>query len=95
LEEEEVVENEISGQIVDSAIQVHRALDGPGLLESVYEEALCWELSDRGLAVKRQVVLPISYKGHLLEASLRLDLLVNERVIVECKAATIDCHTLT
>ena len=83
-----MIENEISGQIVDAAIEVHRTLGGPGLLESVYEEALVWELNNRGLAVERQKIVPISYKGFVLETPLRIDLLVGGLVIVECKATT-------
>jgi len=79
-------ENEISKVIVDSAIEVHRTLGGPGLLESVYEEALAFELESRGLTVHRQKVVPLLYKGHRLGSDLRLDLLVNNRVVVECKA---------
>ncbi|MFA6240498.1 MAG: GxxExxY protein [Candidatus Hydrogenedentales bacterium] len=59
-------ENAISRHIVDAAIEVHRTLGGPGLLESVYEEALVWELEQRGLVVRRQVSLPIPYKGIIL-----------------------------
>ena len=81
-------ENEISGQIVDAAIEVHRTLGGPGLLESVYEEALVWELQQRGLAVQRQIGVPISYKGNVLASRLRIDLIVEDIVIVECKAVT-------
>jgi len=81
-------ENQISRVIVQSAIEVHRTLGGPGLLESVYEEALAWELTSRGLTVERQKVVPIVYKGHTLATPLRLDLLVNGQVIVECKATT-------
>ena len=81
-------ENEISKIILDAAIEVHRTLGGPGLLESVYEEALAWELTDRGLTVERQKLVPIEYKGHTLGIPLRLDLLVNGKVIVECKATT-------
>jgi GxxExxY protein len=81
-------ENEISRVVVQSAIEVHRTLGGPGLLESVYEEALAWELISRGLTVERQKVVPIVYKGHTLATPLRLDLLVNDKVIVECKATT-------
>ncbi|MDX9721515.1 MAG: GxxExxY protein [Myxococcota bacterium] len=84
-----MTENEISKVIVDAAIEVHRVLGGPGLLESVYEEALMWELGERGLSIARQVSVPILYKGHALSTPLRLDLLVAEKVIVECKA-TID-----
>ena len=79
-------ENQISKIVLDAAIEVHRTLGGPGLLESVYEEALAWELRDRGLTVERQKRVPISYKGRVLGTPLRLDLLLNERVIVECKA---------
>jgi GxxExxY protein len=81
-------ENEISRIIVQSAIEVHRTLGGPGLLESVYEEALTWELESRGLTVERQKSVPIRYKGQTLAAPLKLDLLVNGLVIVECKATT-------
>lgn len=81
-----MIENEISGQIVDAAIEVHRTLGGPGLVESVYEEALCWELLQRGLSVSRQALVPIQYKGHTLGTPLRSDLLVEEKVIVECKS---------
>ncbi len=79
-------ENEISSVIVDSAVEVHRTLGGPGLLESVYEEALAWELAKRGCRVGRQVQVPIIYKGHELSDPLRLDLLVEQCVIIECKA---------
>lgn len=83
-----MTENDISRHIVNSAIEVHRTLGGPGLLESVYEEALAWELAQAGLDVKRQVSVPILYKGHALSTPLRIDLIVGERVIVECKATT-------
>jgi len=81
-------ENEICTQIVDSAIEVHRNLGGSGLLECVYEEALIWELLQRGLLIQRQLAVPIKYKGNLLASPLRLDLLVNESVIIEVKATT-------
>lgn len=81
-------ENEISRIIVASAVEVHKVLGGPGLLESVYEEALCWELTIAGLLVQRQVQLPILYKGELLATPLRLDVLVAEKVIVEVKATS-------
>lgn len=83
-----MTENEVSTQIVECAIEVHRTLGGPGLLESVYEEALAWELCQRGFQVGRQLLVPISYKGAELAVPLRLDLLVNELVIVEVKAVT-------
>lgn len=80
--------DDTTGLIVDSAIEVHRTLGGPGLLESVYEEALSWELERRGVVVRRQLVVPIRYKGRSLDAKLRLDLLVENSVVVECKATT-------
>ena len=79
-------ENEISKIIVDAAIEVHRVLGGPGLLESVYEEALVCELQQRGVGLQRQLPVPIMYKGHTLSTPLRLDLLIEKKVIVECKA---------
>ena len=81
-------ENQISRHIVECAIVVHRTLGGPGLLESVYEEALVWELKQRGLDVERQVRLPIPYKGRTLASPLRIDLIAGGKVIVECKAVT-------
>ena len=81
-------ENEITGKVVDAAIEVHRTLGGPGLLESVYEEALAYELRHRGLTVERQKAVPITYKGKRLATDLRVDLIVGRRVVVECKAAS-------
>jgi GxxExxY protein len=81
-----MTENEISALVVDAAIEVHRVLGGPGLLESLYEEALVDELQLRGLGVERQRKVPVVYKGHRLARDLRLDLVVEEKVIVECKA---------
>jgi GxxExxY protein len=74
--------------IVDGAVEVHRTLGGPGLLESVYEEALAYELTSRGLRIGRQAALPILYKGNRLATDLRVDLLIEGRVAVECKATT-------
>jgi GxxExxY protein len=70
--------------VIGSAIEVHREL-GPGLLESAYEECLALELADAGLAVARQVELPLRYKGRNLDAGYRLDLVVDERLIIELK----------
>lgn len=78
-------ENELSGLIIGAAIEVHKAL-GPGLLESSYEVALKKELSLRKIPVKQQVVLPVLYKGEKCDAGYRIDLLVDEKVIVEIKA---------
>jgi GxxExxY protein len=75
----------LTEQIIGAAIQVHREL-GPGLLESAYEACLCHELFQTGLKFERQKVIPISYKGIKLDAGYRLDLVVEEQVIVEIKA---------
>ncbi|MFZ2949362.1 MAG: GxxExxY protein [Desulfuromonadaceae bacterium] len=82
-----MTENELSKIIVDCAIEVHRTLGGPGLLESVYEEALAWEIEYRGVPVERQISIPLVYKGVQLAAPLRLDLLVDSKVVVEVKSA--------
>jgi GxxExxY protein len=86
-------ENEISQVILNSAIEVHRTLGGPGLLEVIYEQALDWELRRKGLSIKRQSEIPVFYKGVLLAVPLRLDLLVEELVIVEGKATMENHHT--
>jgi GxxExxY protein len=70
--------------IIGCAIEVHRAL-GPGLLESVYEECLCFELKSKGLSFERQKLLPISYKEVKLDAGYRLDLVDEGKVIIELK----------
>jgi GxxExxY protein len=81
-----MTENEISRVVVLAAIEVHRTLGGPGLLESVYEEALAWELKRQGVSVEQQKPVPIRYKEVMLSTPLRLDLLIGDKVIVECKA---------
>ncbi len=78
--------NKISAAILHCALTVHREL-GPGLLESVYEACLFKELTDQGWSVSRQVPMPVYYKGERLKADFRIDLLVEEKVIVELKAA--------
>ena len=75
----------LTREIIGGAIEVHRAL-GPGLLESVYEECLAHELMERGLKVARQVPLPVVFKGKRLDCGYRMDLIVNELVILEIKA---------
>ena len=80
-----MTENEITEVIIGAAIEVHRAL-GPGLIEQPYEEALCHELHLRGLAFERQLAVPVNYKGVRLSANLRLDLIVEQRVIIDLKA---------
>jgi GxxExxY protein len=77
--------NQISGAIIDSAMKVHTAL-GPGMLESAYEVCLIHELRKRGLDVQSQLALPVVYDGVKLDAGYRIDLLVENAVIVELKA---------
>jgi GxxExxY protein len=79
-------EDQLSTQIIGCAIEVHRTFGGPGLLESVYEEALVWELRQQGLLVERQIYVPIVYKGQTMAEPLRLDVLVDKLVIIEVKA---------
>ena len=81
-------ENEISKIIVESAIEVHREFGGPGLLETVYEEAIVEELARRGVQVERQLQVPIFYKGKRLGVPLRLDLKVEGLVLVDNKAVS-------
>ena len=82
----ENIENGLAALIVDAAIEVHRTLGGPGLLESLYEEALYQELKLRNVSVQAQVQIPVTYKGHILRNPMRLDLLVGGKVIIEVKA---------
>jgi GxxExxY protein len=78
----------LTGRIIGCAIEVHSVL-GPGLLESAYEEALCVELEEAGLAYRRQLPVPITYKGRTL-GEYRLDLLVEDAVVVEIKSTERD-----
>ncbi|MGB5473672.1 MAG: GxxExxY protein [Gammaproteobacteria bacterium] len=80
-----MIENKLSGAIVDAIHEIHSAL-GPGLLESVYEEALVYETRQRKLVIARQATLAVSYKGLMIPDAFRVDLLVGNRVIVELKA---------
>ena len=77
--------NEVSKRIIGSAIDVHKEL-GSGLLESAYEECLCHELILRNICFTRQVVIPVRYKGVQLESGFRMDLLVENSVVVELKS---------
>ena len=77
--------NNLAYKIVGCAIEVHRQL-GPGLLESIYEKCLVEELTYQGFSIKQQVNIPITYKSKVLDSELRLDLLVNDCIIVELKA---------
>ena len=80
-----MTDNEITYQIRGAIYDVYKKL-GPGLLESVYEEAMVYELQKKGLKVERQLEVPIHYDGHILKTPLRLDLLVEDRVVVELKS---------
>ncbi len=80
-----MTDNELTYEIRGAIFDVYNEL-GPGLLESVYEEALVFELQERGLEVVRQLEVPIIYKENKLKTPLRLDLLVNDQVIVELKS---------
>ena len=82
----EKIENRLTEQVIDAAIEVHRTLGGPGLLESLYEEALYQELRLRDIPVEAQVQIPVIYKGCTLRNSMRLDLLVGGKVVIEVKA---------
>jgi GxxExxY protein len=82
----EIIENLLSEQILDAAIEVHRTLGGPGLLESLYEDALFYELRLRNIPALSQVQIPVTYKNFKLRDSMRLDILVDHKVIIEVKA---------
>ena len=81
----EMTENEIATIIVDSCFKVHTTL-GPGLLESVYEAVLLYELEKRGLSVTKQQVIPVSYDGTQFEEGFRADLVVEDKIIIELKS---------
>ena len=78
----------LTGKIIGLAMEVHREL-GPGLLESTYEECMCYELHQRGLAFQRQVPLPVAYKNVRLDCGYQMDIVVEDKVILELKS--IDC----
>lgn len=89
-----MTENEISSKIIGAAIEVHRQL-GPGLLESTYETCLLYELNQLSLDVKQQLALPVYYKEVKLDAGYKIDLLVEDKVIIELKSVDelADIHT--
>ena len=82
-----MTENEISYKIVGAIYKVYNEL-GPGLLESIYEDALCYQLRKDGLKAESQVRVPVVYDGHVLPGELRLDILVEDSVIIELKSVT-------
>lgn len=77
--------NGLSHGVISAAMAVHKEL-GPGLLESIYEEAFYWELTDSGFTVRRQDIIPIVYKSHHLYGTYRADLVVNDSILIEAKA---------
>lgn len=77
--------NKLSGEIIGAAIEVHKNL-GPGLLESTYEECLCFELSLQSIEFKRQVSLPVIYKDNKIDCGYRIDIVVEKSIILELKA---------
>ncbi|MBI5485445.1 MAG: GxxExxY protein [Deltaproteobacteria bacterium] len=78
-------ENYVTGEVIDSCVKIHKIL-GPGLLESVYETVLAFELRSRGFNVALQVPVPVNYEGIRLEVGFRCDMIVNDLVIVELKS---------
>ena len=80
-----MTENELSTQIIDSSLKIHRAL-GPGLLESVYEEALAYEFTKKNIAYSRQTDIPVIYEGQRLGIGFRADLIIENKVIIELKS---------
>ena len=80
------MENELSHHIIGASIEVHRTLGGPGLLESIYEAALCHELTLRGLRIQRQKPVQVVYKGVVIREPLFIDVLVEDKVLIEVKA---------
>ncbi len=83
----QAADNQLTDKIIGAAIEVHRTL-GPGLLESAFEECLCYELSQVGLGFQRQVELPVRYKRVNLDGAYRIDLIVEDAVIVELKTVS-------
>jgi GxxExxY protein len=80
-----LVEEDVTGEIIGAAMSVHREL-GPGLLESAYQVSMCRELTLRGIPFQSQVDIPVEYKGVRLDCGYRIDLLVDNRVVVELKS---------
>ena len=77
--------DEITGIVIDEAIAIHREL-GPGLFENVYETVLAGRIAARGLKVARQLAVPIEFDGHLFDPAFRLDILIEDRLVIEVKA---------
>ncbi len=88
-----MTENELSRIIVDLCLKIHRRL-GPGLLESVYEEVLCYELSKMGIPIRRQAGIPVEYDGLKMDLGFRADIIVDNKVVIELKSVekVLDVH---
>lgn len=84
------MEKKLSEQIIQAALEVHRHLGGPGLLETVYDSALSYELTTHGIQNQRQLPIPVRYKNMTVREPLYLDILVENRVIIEVKATPTD-----
>jgi GxxExxY protein len=84
------MQTDLAEQVIQAAIEVHTVLGGPGLVESVYEAALCYELNLRKIVFQRQVPLPILYKGHSIRRPFFVDVVVENQLIIEVKALGID-----
>lgn len=84
------MDNALTFKIIGAAIEVHRILGGPGLLESIYEASLCHELTLQGLNVQQQLKVDVAYKGVIVKDPIYLDILVDKKVIVEVKATEKD-----
>jgi len=84
------MEHTLYDKVIDAAIEVHRSLGGPGLMEGIYEAALCHELSLRGVACQRQLPVQVLYKGVIVREPLYLDIIVDNELIVEVKATERD-----
>lgn len=93
--DDNLIENKITFDIIAAAIEVHKILGGPGLLESIYEDALAYEFELRQIPFQRQLAIPVFYKGTSVRDALRLDLLVDDRIIIEVKATEkiLDVHS--
>jgi GxxExxY protein len=84
------MENEISYKIIGAAIEVHKSLGGPGLLESIYQSALCHELNLNGLKIEKEKPISVIYKGVVIREPYFLDIIVENKVIIEVKATEKD-----
>lgn len=82
---QDLIENRIATDVLNCAFEIHKTL-GPGLLESVYEQCLAYEIALKGWSVEMQVPVPMNYKGICFEAGFRMDILVEDKVVIEIKA---------